>query len=201
MSPRKRTPEAAEQLRDTLIEHAQRIITRDGAKALTMRTLAAEAGCALGLPYKVFADRGELVAAIVQAEFARLAAAGEKLITRAGAATVTDNLVWYAELLLDSPAVALAGEVMADRALAEAVAASAHQTGAGPVSFEAALSGYLAAEQHAGRVEGDVDTAAFGFLIAGAVHNLVMSGPAYLRPTRTKLRQHLAAVADQLQPR
>ncbi len=201
MSPRKRTPEAAEQLRASLLEHAQRIIARDGAKALTMRTLAAEAGCALGLPYKVFADRGELVAAIVHVEFTRLAAAGEELIARAGAATVADNLVWYAELLLDSPAVTLAAEVMADKALAEAVAARAHHSGAGPGSFEAAVAGYLAAEQHAGRIEGDVDIAAFGFIITGAVHNLVMSGPAYPQPTRCQLKQHLTAIADRLHPR
>lgn len=201
MSPRKHTAEETAALRASLIEHAQRIIMRDGASALTMRALAAEAGCALGLPYKVFADRAELVAEIVHAESARLAAAGDELIARAGAATVADNLAWYAELILGSPAVALAGEVMADETLTEAFTAKAHQTGAGPGSFETAVSGYLTAEQQAGRVDGDVDPDALGFLIAGAVHNLVMSGPAYPRPSRRRLKRHLAAIADRLQPR
>ena len=46
-------------LRSDLVQVAQRIVARDGAAALTMRALAAEAGCAVGLPYKVFASRDE----------------------------------------------------------------------------------------------------------------------------------------------
>jgi AcrR family transcriptional regulator len=163
-----------------------------------MRSLAAEAGCALGLPYTVFTDRRELVLEIVRAELARLTAAADELVERAGRRTVSGNLTWYAELILDSPAVAFAPDVMGDDTLAEAFAAGVHASATGPGVFEAALAGYLAAEKAAGRVAADVDEEAFGFLLAGAIHNLVVSGPAYPRPSRRQLRQRLDAIAARL---
>jgi AcrR family transcriptional regulator len=80
MSPPGCTPDSTEELRASLIEHAQRLVERDGAGALTMRALAAEAHCAVGLPYKVFADRRELVMELLRAEFVRLRAAFDELI-------------------------------------------------------------------------------------------------------------------------
>lgn len=198
MSPPKQDPEKAEAQRTALIESARRIIRRDGASALTMRALAVEAGCALGLPYKHFADREELVVEIVHSELERLRAAGEDLVSRAGTATVGGNLAWYAEVMLDSPAVALAREVISDHGLSKALAARAHHAGAGPDVFATSFSRYLIAEQRAGRVDADVDVAAFAFLLAGALHNLIVSGEAYPRPNRRGLRQILGAIADRL---
>ena len=37
-----------------------------------------------------------------------------------------------------------------------------------------------------------------GFLLAAAIHNLVVSGPAYPRPSRRQLRQRLDAIAARL---
>jgi hypothetical protein len=54
---------------------------------------------------------------------------------------------------------------------------------------------YLAAEKRARRVAADLDEHAFGFLIAGAVHNLLVSGEAYPRPDEDRLRTYLASVA------
>jgi AcrR family transcriptional regulator len=165
-----------------------------------MRALAAEAGCATGLAYKVFADRHDLVGAIIHAEFSRLGAASEEFVGRAGTGTVAANLAWFAERLLDSPAVALAQEVSADDTLSKAVRVKVHDTGIGPGAFEAGFAAYLAAEKKAGRVDHAVDVDAFGFLIAGAVHNLIMSGEAWPRTTRRQLKRRLAAVATALAP-
>ncbi|HEX5996957.1 MAG TPA: TetR/AcrR family transcriptional regulator [Jiangellales bacterium] len=183
------------QLRSSLIEHARTLIAREGAAALTMRALAAEAGCAVGLPYKVFADRHEIVAAIVHAELVRLRAACEELLERAGSGTIGGNLTWFAGMFLDSPAVALSQELLQDDALRQRVSASAHDTGLGPAQFPTVLSRYLAAEKHAGRVAPDVDEGAFGFLIASALHNLLVAGEAWPRPTRDELEQILTACA------
>lgn len=198
MSPPKRATHATEELRASLITHAQRFIAREGASALTMRALAVEAGCAVGLPYKVFANRRELVAEMLHAELTRLDDAFDELVRRAGTGTVSANLARFADLLLDSPAVGLVQEVFADEALAHAVTDKSHATGVGPASFAATVAGYLAAEQAAGRVDPDVDTAAFGFVIAGAIHNLIASGDGYPHPTRTQLRRWLTAIADRL---
>jgi AcrR family transcriptional regulator len=165
-----------------------------------MRALAGEAECAIGLPYKVFTDRHELVVEVVHAEFDRLRIASEELLTRAATGTVSRNLTWYAEVILDSPAVALAPEIGSDQTLSEAVTAQVHNTGIGPGEFETAFAGYLAAEQRAGRVAAEVDTDAFGFLLAGAIHNLIMSGDAWPQPTRRQLQRRLAGIAAAIAP-
>jgi AcrR family transcriptional regulator len=200
LSPGKRAPEATEQLRASLLAHAQRLIERDGASALTMRALAAEAGCALGLPYKVFADRNELVLEIIHAELARSARARDDLLARVGTGTVGGNLAWFAELLLSTPAAGLAREVSSDAALSEAATERIRESGAGPGVWETAFADYLAAEKRAGRVGRDVNEDAFAFLLAGAVHNLIMSGDAYPRPTSRRLKRLLSAVAQAIAP-
>jgi len=201
MSPPRRPAETTEALRASLVEHARRIVERDGAGALTMRSLATEAGCAVGLPYKVFVDRQDLVAAILQAEFGRLTGGAAQLIVRAGTSSVGANLAWFAELILDSPAVALAHEVVGHEGLSKQMTAHVRETGTGPAAFEAAFAAYLAAEKQQGRVDVDVDERAFAFLLAGAVHNLVMSGEAWPRPTRRQLERWLNAVADAIASR
>ncbi len=195
MSPRRRA-EATEELRASLIEHAQRLVAREGPAKLTMRALATEAGCALGLPYKVFADRQDLMLELVRASFGNLHRAGDELLRRVGSGTVAGNLAWFAEWLLDSPAVALAQHVLQDETLAEAVVADFHAGGTGPALLEALLADYLAAEQHAGRVSPEVDTHAFGFVLAGAIHHLVVMGEGYPRPRKRQLEQMLTAICD-----
>jgi len=201
VTPAKRPAETTEALRTSLIDHARRLVDRDGPAALTMRALAAEAGCATGLPYKVFADRHELVVEIVLAEFERLRAASDELLTRVGTGTVGGSLGWFAEVILDSTAVALAPEVARHDDLSKAFAVKMHGTGVGPGAFETGFTNYLAAEKDAGRIDRDIDTEAFGFLIAGAIHNLIMSGEAWPRPTRRQLQRRLAAIAAAISPR
>jgi AcrR family transcriptional regulator len=166
-----------------------------------MRALAAEAGCATGLPYKVFADRQDLVLQVIHAELERLQAASDELMARVGTRTVGTNLGWFSDVILDSTPVALIREVASHDHLSQAVTAKVHGTGVGPGSFETGVGNYLAAEQKAGRIDGDIDTAAFGFVIAGAIHNLIMSGDAWPRPSRRQLRQRLAAIAAAIGPR
>jgi AcrR family transcriptional regulator len=200
MSPAKRSVEDASQLRSMLIEHARALVARDGAAALTMRALATEAGCAVGLPYKVFADRREIVAAVVHADLERLGVAFDELLKRAGSRTVGTNLTWFATVLLDSPAVALAQELLADETLRESVNTSAHDRGIGPAAFPRIVADYLAAEQRAGHVAPGVDTDAFGFLIASSLHNLLIAGEAWPRPTRRELQRILSACAKAIGP-
>jgi AcrR family transcriptional regulator len=201
MTPARRAAEATEALRAALIGHARQLVNREGASALTMRALAAEAGCATGLPYKVFADRQDLVLQVVHAELGRLQAASDELMARVGTRTVGANLAWCSDAILDSTPVALIREVASHDQLSKAVTAKVHSTGIGPGSFETGVGSYLAAEQKAGRIDADVDTAAFGFVIAGAIHNLIMSGDAWPRPSRRQLRQRLAAIAAAIAPR
>lgn len=197
MTPARRTAENTRSLRASLIEHAQRLVEREGAAALTMRALAAEAGCAVGLPYTVFASREELVAELIYAEFRRLRSAFDALVADAGTGTIGGNLTRYAELLLGSPSVALAQELHHHAELSRAVGARAVETGL-VKAVESTVVDYLAAEKRLGRIDADVDERAFGFLIAGAIHNLLISGEVYPRPGMSRLGRMLAAVATRL---
>jgi AcrR family transcriptional regulator len=161
-----------------------------------MRALAAEAGVSLGLPYKIFADRREIVDEIVSAEVRRFGAAAESLLSRAGTYTVGDNLIWFASIVLNSPAAPLAQELHADDQRLESATRVAERTGLSPTSFPAVFADYLTAEQRAGRVRDNIDADAFGFLIAGALHNLLIAEPAWPRPERRRLKRYLRAAAS-----
>jgi AcrR family transcriptional regulator len=197
MTPARRSPESTARLRASLRAHARRIVTSDGAEGLTMRRLAEEAGCAVGLPYKVFADRSELVADLLRVEFEGLRADLETWERSAGSSTVGEHLGRYARLVLDSPAVNVAAAL--GRAGSAVVDAAARNTGV-VNELEGAVMRYLAAEQERGRVDGEADAAAFGFLVAGAIHNLLVSGELYPRPDAHELERTLEAVAARLAP-
>lgn len=51
----------AEQTRERIVEVALRLFTSKGYEATTMRDIAAEAGCSLGLAYRYFARKEDLV--------------------------------------------------------------------------------------------------------------------------------------------
>lgn len=199
MAPARRSPASTEALRASLVDAALRVLERAGAGGLTMRAVAAEAGVALGQPYKVFASRDELVAQVIATEFRRLRAAFDDIVAAAGTATVADNLARWAATLLGSPAVGVAHGVDDAPGLAAAVDAAAGESGV-VAALERSVADYLAAEKRLGRVAPEVDERAFGFLVAGAVHNLLASGDAYPRPSDARLRRALAAVADAIAP-
>lgn len=199
MSPARRSSDATEELRASLLERAERLVARDGPAGLTMRSLAADAGCAVGLIYKVFANREDLVVELISREFIRLRREFDDLVAAAGSRTVGQNLGRYAQLLLSSPAARLSHSVSSTADLREAIDAKAHQSGV-VAALETTVADYLAAEQRIGRVDAGVDTHAFGFVISGAVHNLLVSGDPYPRPSRRQLDTMLAAVAARLVP-
>src|SRR5918996_1429292 len=114
MSPARRSAEATEELRSSLVAMALDLVERDGPGALTMRALARDAECAVGLIYKVFANREELVAQVIHAEFARVHTKFEALVEAAGTRTVGENLGRYAELLLSSVSIGLTHELAHD---------------------------------------------------------------------------------------
>jgi len=65
----------------------------------------------------------------------------------------------------------------------------------GPTGLVSVLGRYLVAEPQAGRVAGDVDTDAIAFLLACALHNLLIAGPAWPHPKQRELKRTLAGIA------
>ena len=197
----RRTSEEKQGQRELLVSAARRVVRRDGAGALTMRAVAREAGCALGLPYKVFANREELVLDLVAEELGELTSALNAWVRTAGRHSVGGNLYRYARILLDGdvPALLHANKID-DQAFAQRLRDVTAASGLID-SFDSAMAIYLSEEQKLGRIRGDVDTATFGFLVTGALHNLVTAGDLYPRPSARQLRAHLDACAAALAPR
>jgi AcrR family transcriptional regulator len=196
----RRTSEEKQGQRALLVSAAREVVRRDGATALTMRAVARQAGCALGLPYKVFANREELVLELVAEELGELTSSLNAWVRTAGRHTVGGNLYRYARILLDGdvPALLHANDID-DLAFAERLRDVTAASGLID-SFDTAMAVYLTEEQRLGRVREDVDASTFGFLITGAVHNLVTAGELYPRPSARQLRSHLDACAAVLAP-
>lgn len=169
MSPRgKTTPQA----REALLAAAEAVIRRDGLTAMTTRAVAREARVADGLLYNHFADKADLLIALLTD---RLEAAGARLATlpdRANTRTVRENLVEIVaeglETLLDL--APLLGALL-DR---PDLRARQHDGGAAPDRQGAVIPArtYLEAERAAGRVRAGADVDAAATLLVGACHDL-----------------------------
>jgi AcrR family transcriptional regulator len=196
----RRTSQEIQTTRALLLAAAQQIVRRSGARALTMRAVAKEAGCAVGLPYKVFANREELVLELIMAELTEVSQALDGWIASAGKYTVGGNLDRFAGILLESetPALLHANEID-DQSLATRLRGITVESGI-VRSFDEAIAQYLKEEQRLGRIRSDVATDAFGFLITGAIHNLVTAGEMYPRPARAALRRYLRSCAEAIGP-
>lgn len=196
----RRTSQETKATRAALVAAAQQVVRRSGARALTMRAVAQEAGCSVGLAYKVFANREELVLDLIAGELTEVSQALDRWIRTAGKHSVGGNLDRFASILLESetPALLHANEID-DVVFAQRLREITAESGI-VRSFDEAIAQYLEEEQRQGRIRPGVDTDAFGFLITGAVHNLVTAGELYPRPARASLRRHLRACAEAIAP-
>ncbi|MBZ9599555.1 TetR family transcriptional regulator (plasmid) [Streptomyces yangpuensis] len=172
MSPR---GVAIPDLRERLFAAAERVVARDGAAALTSRAVTAEADCAKGVLHTHFSGLDEFVAELVLDRFARSARQAEALGAKVGQATVAENLQEVVLALLDSLPPAVVGLAMTRPA-----AASHTREGfrSGAPAFDAiqhAVTTYLQAEQHAGRIPAGSDTAAIALALVGTTHHLLMT--------------------------
>src|SRR5580692_9213942 len=70
---RARSADERDAMRTRLCDAAARLYVAEGEAGLSMRRLAAEVGCSAMAPYRYFADKEQLLAAIRAAAFNRLA--------------------------------------------------------------------------------------------------------------------------------
>ena len=71
-------PDEIESFRARLCETAMQMFADDGYDAVTLRALAEKLGCSHALPYRYFADKKEIFAAVCALGFERVAAALER---------------------------------------------------------------------------------------------------------------------------
>lgn len=96
----KNTAKKREELRERLIDIAEEHIKAGGLASLRARSLAGEAGCAVGAIYNVFDDLTGLALAVNGRTFKRMGVGVAAIITEAGEISPTDQLITIAKAYL-----------------------------------------------------------------------------------------------------
>lgn len=163
---RARSADARGAVRERLCEAAAKLFIEEGEAALSMRRLAAEVGCSPMAPYRHFADKEALIAAVRAAAFDRLADAldGVAKDNRHRAADIGEAYVRFAR---ENPA---AYKLMFD--LAQPDEAAYPELAAAAARARAAMAGYVRELVDAGVLAGD--PTALGYVFWAAIHGLVV---------------------------
>jgi AcrR family transcriptional regulator len=163
---RARSAPAREAVRERLCDAAAKLLVEEGEAALSMRRLAAEVGCSAMAPYRYFADKQALIAAIRTAAFGRLAEALDSVAAdgRHRAADIGEAYVRFAR---ENPA---AYKLMFD--LAQPDEAAYPELAAAAGRAREAMAGYVRELVEAGVLAGDpVD---LGYVFWAAIHGLIV---------------------------
>ncbi|MEV6165070.1 TetR/AcrR family transcriptional regulator [Streptomyces sp. NPDC052052] len=173
MSPR---GVAIPDLRERLFDAAERVLAREGPAALTSRAITGEAGCAKGLLHAHFDGLDEFVAELVLDRFARTARQAGGLPAQAGQATVADNLVTVALMLLNSLDPTVTGLAITRPAASLRIREALEAGAPGFTAIQNAITAYLDAERQLGRLPDGTDTPSIALALVGTVHHLLMTG-------------------------
>jgi len=158
--------------RGQLFDAAERVLLRDGASALTSRSVTAEAGVAKGVLHRHFADFDAFLAELTLDRIAQVAALAAALREAAGTGTVAGNLAAALPEVLTPAVLALIRLVIArDELRARLRAATGSRI---PLVAEstALVAGYLAAERGLGRIAPGADIGILAPTLIGAAHLL-----------------------------
>jgi AcrR family transcriptional regulator len=163
---RARSSDDRDAIRGRLCDAAARLFLEEGEAALSMRRLAAEVGCSAMAPYRHFADKEALVAAIRAQAFNRLADAldGVERNERHRAADIGDAYVRFAR---ENPA---AYKLMFDLAQPDEAAYPALASAA--ARARVSMSGYVRELVEAGVLVGD--PVELGYVFWAAIHGLIV---------------------------
>jgi AcrR family transcriptional regulator len=156
--------------REALIVAAERLVRERGARSLTTREIAREAGFSDSTLYVHFADKAHLLATLCERWLPDLHGVLGSLVDRVGAATVEENLRELATVAIRvyrdmvPSTFALAG----DPELLQYHRAAMRDSGRGPRRGMEAIGAYIAAEQRLGRVRADADAMLTASMLLGS---------------------------------
>src|ERR1700722_5854549 len=165
-STRARSADDRGAVRSRLCDAAARLFLEEGEAALSMRRLAAEVGCSPMAPYRHFADKQALIAAIRAQAFNRLADMldGVEQNERHRAADIGDAYVRFARA---NPA---AYKLMFD--LGQPDAAAYPELAIAAARARESMSGYVRELVGAGVLVGD--PVELGYVFWAAIHGLIV---------------------------
>ena len=155
-------------LRAALVGHATAILRKDGPAGLTLRAVARAAGVSQAAPYRHFADRRQLVAAVAEEGFRLMGEAMKAQMQHGGREGLRGVAKAYVRFAMENPAVyrvMFGAEVADTEDLPEL-----RETSRGVLSFVAAGIGQL---QAAGQV-GPGDPSLMAVVVWANLHGLVM---------------------------
>jgi len=162
----------ADAVRAHLLAAAHRVIAAKGLAAASTRAIAEEAGVSGGTLYNYFDNHTDLLAKAIAGRAATITRPIATLPTRAGRATVADNLAGFvrqAAVILDELVPALAA-AFSDGDLLAAV--RRELAAVDPVDDPARLvERYLLAERELGRVDAAADCRAAASLVVTICHD------------------------------
>ena len=168
------------EFRERLIDAAERLFAAHGLEAVTMRQLAAELGVSPMTPYRYFADKGAILAAVRARAFRRHAAALEA--ARAGKANNVDGTMSisraYVRFALEHPE---AYKLMFD--VEQPNSADYPELVAAGDRSRATMTAYLRDLVEAGELAPGVDVELIGHMFWSALHGPIQLQLAgYLKP-------------------
>lgn len=178
--------------RQQLFAAAERVLLRDGANALTSRSVTAEAGCAKGVLHRHFADFDAFLTELVLDRVEMIEREGEALRGSAGSGEIADRVTDALTELFGSVAVAIVGLVTARDALRTRLREATGGTGV-PLLTQAAaaLAAYLTAERELGRLAPDSDVDTLALTLIGSGH-LLFAGRDGGPPPRAEVERVVA---------
>jgi AcrR family transcriptional regulator len=191
-------------MRERILEAASTLVREQGITAVTTRKIAAEAGCAEGSIFRIFGDKGGLLAAVLSFGLPETKQLYETIDWACNASDVRSALARVTEALLDfyQAIFPLIGSALADRDLFERYAGAHRQGGTGPRQAWELTFRFLSSQRQAGRIAeaADIETAAI--LLTGACQNAVwvnmVTGPDSLPHRGEQLPERIAGLLADL---
>ncbi len=164
--------------RARILEAAERVVRERGLARATTKEIARAAGCSEAALYKHYADKSDLVLAMITSRpggFPRHLAA---LRGQAGRLDVEATLVDLAERAVGffAQAMPVGNALLADPDLLARYRERLAAHGGGPRTAVARLADYLRAERDLGRIRADADPGAAAALLLGACFHTAFLG-------------------------
>jgi len=187
--------------RERLLEAAEQILRQRGLSHLSTREVAREAGVADGALYHHFADKNELLVAVISRESPKYFDAFRNLPLQVGQRTVDENLKDVAWVFYEFQrhAIPITCSLFADMELLEKHRQLLRANKVGPTRIYDALTAYLGAEQRLGRVSGAAELASVATVIVGGCFQVAFLETHWgMRQSRAQARQKTDGVIDAL---
>ena len=157
-----------------------------------MRVLAANAGAAVGLSYKAFSSREELLWKLTSSSLRDLADQLDQWAADPGG-ELAERLMEFHDIHQASVAPVLV-EYLCQGPRREELFQSAGDAGV-IRSWTGIMTEFLRTRQRAGNLRKDVDVEAFAFMITAALHHVLVTEAPFLAPDRPTLAGYVAGIA------